>query len=176
MIPKTNLSLALRPDLNFSKVSALGKPTVVIHGSASAFSLPIYSSDNEELYFSIKTPRRWDGTTDIKVNVYCYLTGAEDVGDKFNLQFSWNYNNCSGVLSGTPTDLTTETTVLTGRNAQYDVYCVEFTLDASGMTAGTILTGRLRRLDASGSEVTNEIAIFDWNIYFKRDKLGAKWS
>jgi len=53
-----NIALAQRPSLNYTSIVAQGKPTQVFCGAHSGFSLPIYNNDNEELFMSIKTPRR----------------------------------------------------------------------------------------------------------------------
>ena len=50
--------------------------------------MPIYNSDDEELYYTAKVEERWDGVTNPHMKIYCCLTGAEDVGDKFKIQLS----------------------------------------------------------------------------------------
>lgn len=99
-----------------------------------------------------------------------------DIGDKFKLQASFARGNCDNPISSSVTDVEVEKTIVTGNSAQYSVYCVDFTLSAAGFTSGDILALRLRRIAASSSEVTNEIAIFDWSLNFKRDKIGVKFS
>ena len=61
-----------RLPLNWSIIQALGKPTRVTRGDFSAFSLPIYGADNEELFFEICIPERWKGQA---------WTKLADVGD-----------------------------------------------------------------------------------------------
>lgn len=56
----------LRPDINYAKVSALGKPTAVVRGATAGMSLPIYNNDDEELFFQMHVPYRWDGISDIE--------------------------------------------------------------------------------------------------------------
>jgi len=56
-------SLRVRPDLDFSSITAQGKPTFVTIGAISGYSLPIYNNDNEELFFRFSIPRRWDGAS-----------------------------------------------------------------------------------------------------------------
>jgi hypothetical protein len=172
-----NIALAQRFTLVPSTSQALGKPTAVSIGAYSGFSMPIYNSDNEELFFGITAPRRWDGTTNPIVYVLCHLGNTEDVGDKFKYQLSYvGKAYASGVISTATTDVTTETTVATGRAAQYDSYVVSFTLDATKLCAGCLLDARLRRIAASGSEVSNEVIVTDAYINFKRDKIGVAWS
>jgi len=65
--------LEFRPSLDFSSVRANGKPTWVTRGLFGGFSLPVFSADDEELYFEMCTPGRWAGTA------WTYL---QDVGDE----------------------------------------------------------------------------------------------
>ena len=172
-----NVALAQRFPLNNAQIIFQSKPTAINIGAYSGFSMPVYNSDNEELFFGIKVPRRWDGTTNPVVYVLCHLGNTEDVGDKFKFQLSYvGKEYGAGVISATTNDLTTETTVITGRAAQYDSYVVAFTLDATKLCTDCLLDARLRRIAASGSEVSNEIIVTDAYINFKRDKIGVAWS
>jgi len=51
--------LEFRPDLDFSTVRANGKPTHVSRGEFEGFSLPVFSADDEELFFDMCVPGRW---------------------------------------------------------------------------------------------------------------------
>jgi len=173
----TNIALAQRFTLVPSTSQALGKPTAVSIGAYSGYSMPVYNSDNEELFFGIKAPRRWDGTTNPIVYIFCHLGNSEDVGDKFKYQLSYvGKEYGSGALTTATNDVEVETIVLTSRAAQYDSYVVAFTLDATKLCAGCLLDARLRRIAASGSEVSNEVIVTDAYINFKRDKIGVAWS
>jgi len=172
----SNISIAQRIPISFSSAQALGKPTAVTIGCNSGFSMPIYNSDNEELFFTLKIPRRWDGTTDPVVTVLAHLGNTEDVGDKFQFQLSYVCNSTTGALSATTNDVPVETTVITDKTAQYSTYPVSFTLDATKIINGCEFKARLRRIAASGSEVSNEIIVTSVYINFKRDKLGSKYN
>ena len=174
--PNNNIKLTQRPDLDYRNISAQGKPTAVFNGSWTGFSLPIYNSDNEELFFTLKTPERWNGTTNPIVKIKCWLTAAETVNDDFKLQLSWSSAGNTGVLSGTPTDVEVETNIVTDRNAQYDLYIVSFEIDATSTSSGDDISGRLRRIAAVGTEIDGAVAVYEWNVEFQRDKLGGKWS
>jgi len=169
----------VRPVLNQSIVSAHGKPTVVTVGVSHGFSLPIFNSDDEELYFTQCLSDSWDEESDIIVSVYVALAGAEDVGNKFNLQFSWEHMKVGEPLLTTSNDVEVETTVLTGRNDQYDIYKIDFTIDydidgaGNEIQPGEILFGRLRRIAASSSEVTNEIIVLNWCMKYQVNKVYA---
>ena len=172
-----NVALATRFPLQSSSVIAQGKPTAVVLGAFSGYSLPVYNNDNEELFFGLKMPRRWDGTTNPVVYVMCHLASAEDVGDKFKLQLSYASKEYgAGVISNTVNDVEVETTLLTGRAAQYDTYVVAFTIDATKLCAGCLLEARLRRIASAETAITGEVIVTDVYINMKRDKLGVKFS
>lgn len=158
-------SLTLRPFLEFSVLKQTTKPTGVAVGIFNTFSMPIYNSDNEELFFRMRVPYRWDGVTNPCFKMIVALSDAEDVGDKFQFQFSWNHVSVTGVIPVDTSDVPTEITIITDHAAQYSTYSVSFDMDLDvsdpHMASRDNLVGRLRRIAASGSEVTNEILVLD---------------
>lgn len=174
LYPKISCKLTVRPDLDFATVAALGKPTAAVLGAFPGFSLPIYAADNEELFLHLKVPERWDGTTNPKLKVCCYLAIAETIGDVFQLQASYNSALCGGgVIPAGVTDVNVQQAVLTDREAQYNSYELEFTIPAAGLTAGDKLGIRIRRIAATGTAIAGEIVVFDTIVEFCRDKLGG---
>jgi len=146
-------------------------------GIFQGFSFPIYNTDNEELFFSDVVPRRWDGVSDITFSIWTALADAEDVGDGYQFQFSWERAPCGKPIPETIQDVEVETTILANKNEQYDEYCVRFTLDynlhgaGNEIIPGDLLGGRLRRIASGGTEVDNEIIIFDWYVRYDRGFL-----
>jgi hypothetical protein len=175
--------LTLRPNLvqKQTKVST-NTPTEVYRGLNVGYSFPIWSSDNEELYFRMRIPNRWDGTTDPQLGVMCTITGAEDVGDKFRFQLEWQTTVCGGTTAmGTSTTaVTSEQTIITGGAAANTAYCIFFTLDADDganpIVSGEMLQGRLRRIAASASEVAGEICVWDFAVTWCVNKMFPVWS
>jgi hypothetical protein len=175
--------LQLRPNLiqSQAKVSS-NKPTEVQRGCNIGHSFPIYNDDDEELFFRMRIPLRWDGTTDPQVGVMVTITGAEDVGDKFKFQLEWQTTVCGGdtVMGTTTSNVTSEQTIVTGGGTAHTAYCIFFNLDASDATnpivAGEMLQGRLRRIAATANEVSNEIAVWDWATSWAVDKAFGDWS
>ena len=168
--------LTIRPAIVAGKIAAQSKPTTVTVGAHTGYSLPVYNSDNEELFFRSYVPGRWDGASDITCSVICVLAGAEDVGDKFQLQVSWeNKAVDSGVISTSTTDVPVETTILTDRAAQYSIYQVDFTIDWNAGTPDIVASDhmafRLRRIAASELEVAAEIIILDILLTYDVDKI-----
>lgn len=175
-------TLTIRPTLDFGRILGVTKPTPVYlpapNGLFQGYSLPIYSSDDEELSYRTKIPERWDGYTNPHAIFYTCLTGAEDVGDKFKFQFDANAVQCDNgdVLPTTPTNYYNETTIIEGKNNQYNIYCIDFELNATNITPGDMAAGRLRRIAASANEVTNEIAVLYFMLEFKTNKIYNNWS
>jgi len=176
--------LTLRPAINMAAVGQNEKPTMAEVGAFQGFSMPIWATpaqDDEELFFRSRVPYRWDAASDITFKILVCLAGAEDIGDDFKFQFSWEHATITGAIAATTNDVVVQTEVVTGRVAQYSTYLVSFTIDynvdgvGSEIVAGNILGGRLRRVAVTGTEVTNEIIVLDWVIEYQIDKLYGTW-
>lgn len=169
-------SLSLRPQLYAGRVGGVSKPTFVTYGACAGYSFPIFSSDDEELFFRESLPGRWDGASDITGYLVCALAGAEDVNDDFAFQLSWsNKIPTGGVIVNTTTDVTTAQNVETGRAAAYSIYKLAFTIDWDGptvdATAGDYFAGRIRRVASGGTEVAGEIILLDFYMTYAVDKI-----
>lgn len=168
--------IEIRPDLDYETVKAHGKPTRVYRGVFSGFSLPVYAADNEELLLSICVPNRYDGESDIKAHVDCWLAQAEN--DKnFKLQLSWEHYTPGEVVPVSLTDLEVQTATGAGA-AAFKSYKVPFTIDydvhtPNNIAPDDILGIRLRRIAAAPNECAGEIVISHVGVAFRRDKLGV---
>ncbi|MFH1485896.1 MAG: hypothetical protein ABIH46_07490 [Chloroflexota bacterium] len=172
--------IELRPDLDFETIRGnAGIPTLVTQGVYRGYSLPVGGA-NEELFFTICVPNRYDGASDIMVHVTCWLAGAE-VNKFFNLEVSWEHytptESTPEVVPATTTDVPVETA--TGNVAAFASYRVEFTLDydvhtPNNVVVDDILGIRLRRIAAAGAEAIGEIVINHVGVVFRRDKLGTE--
>jgi len=158
---------------NYSRITAQGKPTLVNQGVFFGWSLPIYSSDDEELFTCSCVPTDWDGISDPVFCVAGWLDTA-NTDKKFKLQCSVNtYDPTTNeVVPSTAVDYTTETT--TGTDAQYTSFIVCFTLDASaaGLTAGKPVGIRIRRVAATTAEISGEFVVEGAVVTYVSDKLG----
>ena len=145
----------------------------MIIGAHKAYSLPIYNSDNEELYYSIRVPNRWDGSTAPIIIFGGWIVTAQAPTKNFNLQASWGNFSIGDVVSATLTDIEIQTT--TGVAAQYQSFMTAHTIaDASGIASGDNFAVRLRRIAVtSGSEMAEEYAIQGAAVRFYCDKLGG---
>lgn len=163
-------TIKIEPDAE--RVRQYTVPTQVILGAHKAYSLPIYQADNEELYYSIRVPNRWDGTTAPIIIFGGWIVTAQDPTKNFKLQASWNNFSIGDVVSDALTDIETQTA--TGVAAQYKTFVSMHTVaDASGITSGDNLAIRLRRIAASADEMEEEFAVQGAAVRFLCDKLGA---
>jgi len=172
--------LTERPDFDFSKITALGKPTLVTRGVHTGFSLPIYAADDEELFFIVNVPGRWDGASDINVHILVALSAAETANDDFNLQLSWRNSRegsdpaTSVVLDATTHDVEVETNIVDARKAQYNTFLVDFVIDYNvdvTILSHDLLSMRLRRIAVAGVEIAGEIIVLDVHVDFAVDKM-----
>ncbi len=165
--------LTLRPNINIGTVQALGKPTTVSIGAFRGYSMPIYSADNEELFFSENVPGRWDGVSDITVNILVALAAAETPGETFKFQFSWNQAGETDVVPTSTHDVTDEIAVVD--ETQYATYMLTFVIDYN-IDGGDVvathddLVGRLRRIASGGDEVDGEVIVIAWHTHYNIDK------
>ncbi len=169
--------LAMRPDLDYTVITAQGKPTQVVVGVFHGYSMPVYAAgQNEELFFNIHVPGRWDEASNPIVHLLVALAGAEDVNDNFKFQISWEHLTEEDAISVTSHDVEVEQAVLTDRNAQYSTYELQFTIDYDVDTPDNLadhddLAFRLRRIDATNPDITNEVIILDYHVEFRVDKM-----
>lgn len=171
--------LILRAELDYVAQIAQSKPTQVVIGVFKGFSFPIYNADNEELFFHETIPAQWDGVSDIVFHVKVALSNIEDVDDKFKFQLSWEHSPGDTVIPATSNDVEVEQAVLTDRTHQYDEYDLYFIIDydidgaGSEIKAGELFGARLRRIDATDPDITNEIIVGDWHTHYIIDKQAA---
>jgi hypothetical protein len=183
------VSLALRPFMILTVAGRANEPTEIIRGTNIGYEMGIWAAapppaPDQELYFKIYVPRRWDGTTDPQIGILSSVgLGAEDVGDKYKFQLEWqttDQGSGTDTVGTTTSSTTSEITIKTGGTAAYSAYDMWFTLNADDVnnpiTAGCMLTGRVRRVTATDHEVTNEPVLWDWVMLWKRDKMGLTHS
>ena len=164
--------IEFRPDLDFESVRALGKPTWVTRGPFGGFSLPLYAA-GEELFLDMCIPDRWDGVSDIWVQLDVWLDTAQDAADDaFRLQVSYNsVTSGADIIPGTFNDVEVEIT--TGVVVQYQTYLVPLDIPAGIMEGDDLLAFRLRRVSVvTGNEIAGELVIAHFGLVYRCDKLG----
>ena len=172
----SKLYLELRPDLDYTTITAQGKPTQIARGVIHGYSLPIYAADNEELFLENHIPHRWDEESNILVHLHCYLSVANDTKN-FNIQLSWEHFTAGDIVLATSNDVEVETA--TGAlAAQFQSYHVEFIIDYDIDVGDPIISTdefhmRIRRIAATANEIAGEIVVTHIGVVYLIDKLGS---
>ena len=163
--------LELRPELDFDIVKKNAVPVSYSRGIFSGFQLPIWLADDEELFFDICVPDRWDGESISHIHLDVFLIDAQDDGDDFNLQIAWeHYNPGTDEVPNIATSIGVETP--TGASAAFQSYHVHFDIPAEDMEGDDILAFRVRRLAAAGTEIDGNVVIQHAGVIFLCNKLG----
>jgi len=175
--------LTIRPQVHTEEIRKVLKPEGISIGLYYGYLMPIFAADNEEIFMEIRVPYRWDGISNPMVRMRVCLEDTEDVGDVFKMRVAWEHFGCDeGVVPATSNNVDVQQAVITARNAQYDSYCLDFTIDydidgaGSELEAGCLMGLHVTRIAATGAAITNKIIILDTVVEFRRDKLGADWS
>ena len=156
---------------NYSRITGQGKPTLVNRGIFFGFSLPIYNTDDEELYACECVPYDWDGTS----NPTFYIGGWLDTANtskNFKLQVSVEHWSSGDTVPTTSEDIEVETA--TGTAAQYTSFKIPFVYDAvsSGIARGDAIGIRVRRIDADTNEIAGEFVVEGAAVEFTSNRLG----
>lgn len=154
---------------NYSQITGQGKPTLANRGVAYGFSLPVYNSDDEELFSCRCIPSDWNGR-DVVGLVGGWLPSANNA-KKFNLEIAWeSWNPSSNDVIPEVTNLVTVETT-TGNDSAYTSHIISFPIPISSGTnsPGDIFAFRVRRLAASGDEITGEFVVEGAAIQYTAD-------
>lgn len=171
--------LAMRPAFVAGR-TATGVPTSVFLGVYAGYSMPIWTSPNdqyEELFWRLAVPGRWDGVADVTYYLVVCLSAAETLGDDFRFQLSWsNTNGTVGVINATTVDVTADGDCSVGHTAAYSVFKLSYTIDVSAgpisvVAASDVLAGRVRRVASGGTEISGEVIVLDHWLDFTVDKI-----
>lgn len=167
--------VAIRPAWALGRVGAQNKPTQLQIGCWNTYEMPVYASDDQELFWHLHVPGRWDGASDIGYQLFVALGNVEDVGDKFKFQLQWGWAGPTRAFTATPLEnLPNEQVVEVGRTAQYSTYRLDFTMDydvsTPALAIGSVLSGRVIRLTSGSPAVSNSPLILDHVVNFQIDK------
>ena len=163
-----------RPDLDPTKLAVNAKPTIIERGVAIGYSLPVGGAD-EELFYSICVPGRWDGESNIHVHIQAWLdTAQNEVADAIKLSLNWTQVGEGDVVPDTSNNITDE--VATGIVAQYTTMEFSFDIDydivpADPIVADDVIFFRLTRV-ASSHEIAGELVVYHAGVIFRFDKYG----
>lgn len=160
-------------NFNQTTITAQGKPTQVTLGTYKGYSLPVYNSDNEELFSCKCVSPSWDGIT----NPVMYVGGWLDTANtdkNFKLQVSWSHTTMNGTNAVDQTTHDVEVETATGTAAQYTAFKIAFTLDLVGqsVSSGDAIGVRLRRIAASSNEISGEFVAEGEVLTIAINKIG----
>jgi len=86
--------LEIRGDLDETEIVGRGVPTqVYIEDVFTGYSLPVWADPtnvNEELYYSVCVPGRWDESHDIVIEVISCLSNAGEKGNTYQIDIAWD--------------------------------------------------------------------------------------
>lgn len=158
-------------DFNMGRILGITKPTRVDRGIFSGYSLPVFNSDDEDLWGCICVPDDWSGDTDFDVFIGGWLAGSEDT-KKFQLRVAYENWSAGDTVPATSSDSDVETD--TGAAApQYKSFKSQHTLSYSGVTVGDALGFQIYRLAATANEIGAEFVVEGAMFRYQRCKLGG---
>lgn len=167
--------LTIHPYIEIGKIAQNTKPTIVSRGVTKGYSLPIYASDDEEIFMCSCVPWRWNESSNPILTIPVYLDTA-NTSKNFKMQVSWeHYNPQSDIVTTSSNDIEIETA--TGTAAQYQSFRTNFTIDYDIDGVGHELTSyerlcfRIRRIAASANEIAGEIVMGPPAVRFIRNKV-----
>jgi hypothetical protein len=166
--------LTMRPSLNAGYIAAKTKPTPVSVGAHAGYSMPIYNSDDEELFFREYVAGRWDGATDITISLICCLAGAETAGEDFRFSIGYECIKLDGTEKLSTSVGTLETEQNCAAAAQYQTFKLDFTLPAADVEASDHVGFRVRRIaveESGANEVDGEVIVLDCIITYNVNKV-----
>lgn len=172
LIGEGRIWLEFRPELDFDIIKKNAVPLSYERGIFTGFELPIWADDNQELFFELCVPNRWDGITSIHVHMDMFLIEAQDDGDAFKLQIVYEHYDAGVDIvpnTSTPVEIETET----GASAAFQSFPVHFEVPAGDMLCDDILAFRLRRIDVTVNvEIDGNLVFNHAGISFYCDKYG----
>lgn len=166
--------LEFRPELDFDVVKKNAVPLSHTRGIFTGFELPIYNNDDQELFFDICVPDRWDGTSMSHIHMDIFLIDAQSDGEAFKLQVFWEHYT-PGVDVVPDISAPEEIETATGDSAAFQSFQIHFDIPAGDMLGDDILAFRLRRVVATVDDDigAEELVIIQHvGVIFLCDKLG----
>lgn len=169
--------LAMRPAFVAGRIGGIVKPTSVTLGVWAGYSCPIFNNDDEELFWRLHVPGRWDGKSDIDYHLIVCLAEAQSAGNQFAFQVSWNHsdNTTASISTAAVQNLVTGATCLAGHIGKYSIfkldYMIDWDIDTPDITTADTLTARVRRVATGNTGLTDEVIVLDHWLNFHVDKM-----
>lgn len=172
-VNESNNLLTMRPQLYAGRIGGTSTPTFVEYGAFAGYSLPESTpADNEDLYFREHIPGRRAEGSNFSLYMDFAVINAQVIGSNFSINFTYsNTNMTSGVLPSSFNTVYVTQPILTGRNASYSVYRLEFPVNGSTIKDGDLFGGHIWRTEGAGTDITGEIILLDAYITYRVDKV-----
>jgi hypothetical protein len=175
-----------RPRLNQGLIGVKVKPVQVAVGAWQYFRMPIFNSDDQQVFYTMRCPYRWDGTTNPVFKAMVGIESEETAGKVFQFKLLWNTTSITGQMETATLDvLSGDIAVLAApRNAALSMYSVSFELDYDSASLQQTLVARnnisfcLQRVakTAGGStEIAGNAVLQDAVVEFAVDKVYGTW-
>ena len=164
------------PALNENYTNYTSKPTRTTNGIMRGYSLPVFSANGEELFYTGRAPFTWDGITNPHFQAIISLQASETVGDYFEFQLQYAVVPVIGSIpTGVTATVNQELVVLSGRNAARQAYYLSMELNAADINVGDNIHFNLYRiLPTHEPGITYEIKLWDVDTRWKIDKTQSK--
>ena len=169
--------LEFRPDLDETGIVKNNfTPTNAYVGIYHGYSLPIWNSDNETLYFLMCVPERWDGESDIIFHIGSALANANESGNGYVLEVAWEKATPNAEVLPV-TNYTEYISRTVYSNNQYEFYqdWTSFNYDIEPddpIEADDLLALRIRRVNTlKVDNLDGELIITHLGILFARGDL-----
>lgn len=181
LIGTAKRKLTMRPEFDYITQVAHSKPAQVAVGVYKGYLFPVYNNDNEELFYDIRVPFRWDEESDLLICMIVALEDVEDIGDTFKFRCSWEHTTFDGTILTTSNDVDVQKTITSGHTAQYSIYHIHFIIDydidgpGNEMKHEDLIGFRIRRIASSGTKIDNKIIVLNTVVDFQIDKLYNTW-
>lgn len=177
--------LTMRPRINQGLIGVKTKPVQVQVGAWQYFRMPIFASDDQQVFYTMRCPYRWDGTTNPVFKAMVGIESEETAGKVFQFKLLWNTTSITGQLETDTLDvLSGDIEVLAApRNAALSMYSVSFELDYDSASLQQTLVARnnmsfcLQRVAKSGAgtEIAGNAILQDAVVEFSLDKIYGSW-
>ena len=172
--------LEIRPRLDQAAIAkAGGIPTHVDVGVFHGWSLPIWSTpanQYEEFHLAECIPDRWDGESDIILCIDTALANANESGNDYRLNVSWEHATPNeDVLPTTFHTSYLDRTVYSDNQYQFYKDCINLTYNCdttNAITHDDLISMQIRRDSApSQSDLSGELIILHVVLMFARGDL-----
>jgi len=157
-------------EFNLGRVLGTHKPTVVDRGIFSGWSLPIFNSDDEDLWGCICVPDDWSEDTDFDIFIGGWLDTA-NTGKKFQIRVEYSHWTAGDTVPNTSSNIDIESE--TGTAAQYKSFKLQHTVPYSGIIAGDVLGFRIYRIAATSDEIAGEFVLQGTMLRYQRIRIGG---